>query len=201
MLDALDRWLYLALNAGPDASIPVFLFAVAMAKYVILLVPLHLALVWMGGDRMTRFIALTALLALLLALAASQVIGLVAYAPRPFILGVGHTLIEHRPSSSFPSNHGIVFFAYAATLAIFGKGRLAGALAGTGLVVAWSRIYLGVHFPLDMAGSAAISLASALVAAWVMTRFGLRVLGGLERVQRAIGDVAGGLIGRRPIRS
>jgi undecaprenyl-diphosphatase len=32
-----------------------------------------------------------------------------------------------------------------------------------GLSIAWSRIYLGVHFPLDMVGAAAFAPASALL--------------------------------------
>lgn len=197
MPEGLDRWLYLALNAGPDASAPVILLATAAAQAVILLVPVHLALVWLGGDRMMRFITLTAVLALVVAVAISQVIGLVAYQPRPFLLGIGRTLIDHRPSSSFPSNHGLVFSTYAAVLAIFGKGRLAWAFAGLGLVVAWSRIYLGVHFPRDMAGSAAIGLGAGLAAAWAMTRVGVRALGGLEGLVEA----AHGLVLRRRVRS
>lgn len=186
MLDGLDRWLFLALNAGPEASAPVVAAAVVLAKWVILVVPLHLVLVWAGGDRMMRFIALTALLALAVALAASQVIGLVSYSPRPFIIGLGHTLIEHRPSTSFPSNHGIVFFTYAWVLAIFGRGGVARMVAGLGLAVAWARIYLGVHYPLDMAGSALVGLAAALLATWAMTRVGQRVLAALEGVAAAV---------------
>jgi undecaprenyl-diphosphatase len=32
-----------------------------------------------------------------------------------------------------------------------------------GLSIVWSRIYLGVHFPLDMVGAAAFAPASALL--------------------------------------
>ena len=76
----------------------------------------------------------------------NQVIGLVAYVPRPFVTGLGHTLIEHRPSSSFPSDHATVFFAYAAVLALFGRRGLALSVA-CGLLVAWSRIFLWHPLP------------------------------------------------------
>jgi transposase len=33
------------------------------------------------------------------------------------------------------------------------------------IAVAWSRLYLGVHFPIDMAASAVVALACAFVAA------------------------------------
>jgi undecaprenyl-diphosphatase len=37
-------------------------------------------------------------------------------------------------------------------------------LALLGLPVAWARIYLGVHFPLDMAGAALVTALSAWLA-------------------------------------
>lgn len=42
------------------------------------------------------------------------------------------------------------------------RTRLAGrTLALLGLPVAWARIYLGVHFPLDMLGAALVAMGSA----------------------------------------
>ncbi|MDN4571705.1 undecaprenyl-diphosphatase, partial [Pandoraea cepalis] len=35
-----------------------------------------------------------------------------------------------------------------------------------GLLVAWARIFLGVHFPMDMVGAAVV----AAVSAWLVTR-------------------------------
>lgn len=200
MTNSSDHWLFLALNAGPDAPMPVVLFAIVAAKYLIALVPLHLGLVWIGGDRMMRFIALAALLALVIACAASQILGLVAYSPRPFILGIGRTLIDHRPSSSFPSNHGLVFFTYAAVLLLFAKSRLAWAFAGLGAVVAWSRIYLGVHYPTDMLGSAVFGFAAAVAAVWMMARSGITLLRAYEQGCAHVGRLAGRAFGRAPDR-
>ena len=102
--------------------------------------------------------------------------------PRPFLLGLGHTLIDHRPSASFPSNHATVFFIWATTLALCGLGRLALTFGGLGLLVAWSRVYLGVHFPADMAGAAVVAAFSAALSLQVMLRSGSFLLGSLERV-------------------
>ena len=189
MLDGLDRWLYLALNAGPDAPAILVVVALVLAGYAILLVPLHLVLVWAGGDRMMRFIALTSLLALALALGAGQAVWLVLDAPRPSALGIGQTMLDHDATPSFPCMHGLAFFTYAIVLAVFGRGELARVVAGLGLLVAWARIYLGAHFPLDMAGAAIIAVVAALTAVWVMTRVGQRVLASIEHVSGAIGGV------------
>ena len=169
-MDSLNHALFLALNAGATPPAWLVTFAIVAAKALIGLVPLHMVLVWAGGDRVLRFVVLSAGLALVLALGVNQFVGAVAYVPRPFLIGLGHTLIDHRPSSSLPSNHASVFFTYAATLAVYGRGRLAATVAGLGLVVAWARIYLGVHFPFDMAAAAVVSAVAAPAAVWILVR-------------------------------
>src|SRR3954469_1257631 len=116
-MENLNHALFLVLNASSEPSPLVVLLAILAAKYLIVLVPLHIGLLWVGGTRSIRAVALASVLALMIALAINQAIGLVAYTPRPFLIGLGHTLIDHRPSPSFPSNHGTVFFTYAMAFA------------------------------------------------------------------------------------
>jgi undecaprenyl-diphosphatase len=176
LVDSLNQTLFLALNAGEAPWSGVVLFALVAAKALILLVPLHLILIWVGGERAVRFVALSALLALVIAIAINGVVGALVYSPRPFVIGLGHTLIEHRPNSSFPSNHATVFFTYAASLAVYGRRTLAAWFIGIGLVVAWSRIYLGIHYPGDMLGAALVSGVAAVLSASIMMRFGPMLL-------------------------
>lgn len=197
-MNDLNRALFLALNGSPDSAKAVVLFAIFAAKYLILLVPLHLVLVWIGGDRKMRFVALTSVTAIVIALAINQVIGFVAFSPRPFAIGLGNQLIEHRDSSSMPSNHATLFFAYAATLLIFRAIGLGLAALVVGLIVAWSRIYLGIHYPGDMLGAAVTSTAAAFAAVWLMARSGTRVLTATEGVyHRTIAGIMAGLRGNR----
>jgi undecaprenyl-diphosphatase len=130
-----------------------------------------IGLLWLGNTRVTRLVALTSILALTIALAANQIIGLVAYTPRPFLIGLGHQLIDHRPSSSVPSNHGTIIFTYAAALAFCRVWCLSVVVGCLGPLVAWSRIYLGVHFPFDMLGAAIVSTLAAFVSNQVMLRY------------------------------
>ena len=185
-MNEFNRALFLALNGSPDSSRLLVLFAIVAAKYVIALVPLHLVLVWIGGDRKMRFVALSGLLALVIAILVNQAIGLVAYQPRPFMIGLGNQLIEHRDSSSMPSNHATIFFAYGVTLLLFRLRGLGIATILVGLVVAWSRIFLGIHFPLDMIAAAVTSTASAFAAVWLMARYGTPLLGLAEGVYAPI---------------
>jgi undecaprenyl-diphosphatase len=169
-MESLNHSLFLALNASAEPSPAVVLLAIIAAKYLIALVPLHIGLLWLGGSRLIRLVALTSMLALTIALTANQIIGLVAYTPRPFLIGLGHQLIDHRPSSSFPSNHGTIVFTYAASLGFCRVWRLSVVVVCLGLLVAWSRIYLGVHFPFDMLGAAIVSTLAAFVSNQVMLR-------------------------------
>lgn len=182
----LNQTLFLLINASATPPHAVVLLATIAAKYLILLVPLHLALVWTAGDRRMRIIASCSLAALVLALAINQAIGLLVPSPRPFVAGVGHNFLAHRANGSFPSNHATVFFCYAAVLMVFGKDRLAAAIAVMGLIVAWARIYLGVHYPLDMVGAAVVGALSATAAVSVLRRFGRVPLVIGERLHAAL---------------
>ncbi len=175
-MESLDHALFLTLNASDEPSRPLVFLASMFAKYVIILLPIHIVLLWLGGNRRLRSTAVMLVLALIIALSANYVIGVVAYTPRPFVIGLGNTLIEHRPSPSFPSNHGTIFFTYTAALALVGARRLACAVGVMGLIVAWARIYLGVHYPFDMAGAVLVSLAAALTAKCAMGRWGDAIL-------------------------
>lgn len=181
-----DQALFLLINASAHPPHAMVLFATLVAKYVILLVPLHLVLVWSAGNQRMRIIATTALAALVLALAANLAIGLLVHTPRPFVAGIGHTFMAHRPNSSFPSNHATVFFTYAAVLMVFGKDGLAVAFGLLGLAVAWSRVYLGIHYPLDMVGAAVVGALAASATVWTMRRFGRRPLVASERLHAAL---------------
>ncbi len=72
--------------------------------------------------------------------------------PEPLILGV--------VSDSFPSGHAATSFAGAVTLARFLPGRWPVLLA-LAVGIAFSRVYVGVHYPVDVLGGALLGLAAA----------------------------------------
>lgn len=60
----------------------------------------------------------------------------------------------------FPSGHTALATALALTLGYYFKGKYYGIVVGWIVLVAISRMYLGVHFPLDIVGGFAIGWAS-----------------------------------------
>ena len=100
-----------------------------------------------------------------LALGVNQLLGLMWYEPRPFMIGLGHSLLAHVPENSFPSDHATLVWALGAGLVATGASLPAGIIVGgIGLAIAWARIYLGLHFPIDMATSALIAVLAGLLA-------------------------------------
>lgn len=181
-MEALDRILFLALNAA-DFSPPWLIDGARfLAADLVLLVPLLLTALWLWGARTDRLAALTAFAGALLALTLGQVIGAVWPHPRPFAIGLGHAFVDHAADPSFPSDHATVFFALG--LALIGSPRrlLGGFVLLLGALVGWARVYLGIHFPLDIAGALPVAWAGWALARALLSRsrFGLWLMESIE---------------------
>ena len=71
------------------------------------------------------------------------------------------TLVPVPHDASFPSGHAATSFA-AATMLSFAFPALAPALLILAAAVAFSRVYVGVHYPLDIVGGAALGALVAI---------------------------------------
>lgn len=162
----LDTLLFLWINATPDT--PAWLLALARwvstdlpALAVLALVPL--LLFGRGGRRQ----CLGVCLAMVLAWLAVRGIRETVHVARPFELGLGGQWLEHAATASFPSFHAAVAGAWAVGLAFFAPWHprrwlvAAGAVA---LAIAWSRVFLGLHFVSDIAVGLLLGVACAVTA-------------------------------------
>jgi undecaprenyl-diphosphatase len=135
-------------------------------------------LVWLGLALVLAVVSrrLSPLVLVLLAVAAADGIANV----------VKSAVGEHRPrhsdplvamphSVSFPSGHAATAFAGATVLAWL-LPRAAPAFYVLALAIAYSRLYVGVHFPLDVVGGGAIGVVTALLLLAVARRLSVRSL-------------------------
>lgn len=97
------------------------------------------------------------LIAFFASAAASDVIKLAVDRARP----VDDPLVREPSTHSFPSGHATTSFACAATLARFVPRQAVPVLYVLAVAIAYSRVYVGVHYPLDVLGGAALGLLVA----------------------------------------
>ncbi|ALX85841.1 phosphatase PAP2 family protein [Achromobacter ruhlandii] len=172
-LEPLNQSLFLLINADPASPGWRIQAGLFVANRLILLVPIVLAALWLWGAQAQRDLVLKALVGIGAALCISYLCGALWPHPRPFVLGLGQAFFAHKATSSFPSNHTIIIATLAFTL-IFDR-RWAGWGYATLLlaaVVGLSRVYLGVHFPLDIAGGLLLAPVAAGLAVPVWRRVG-----------------------------
>lgn len=153
------------INASESISNYHLWFGIFAAKYLVFFIVLWLSILWMLGNSKNRYTLMLTFSASIFALLINWGISLIWFHPRPFVLGIGHTYLAHAPDSSFPSDH---FTALCAICFVYlwqesFKCMSSIVLILSSLLVAWARIYLGVHFPFDMLGGAIVSLFSASV--------------------------------------
>ena len=171
-LDTWDRTLFLKISAGAGAPEALLNAAIFIANYAIYVIPLMLVAMWVWGDEKKRGLALSACVVTLVSLGLNQVIGLAWQHPRPFAVGLSRPWLAHVADSSFPSDHMTVFAGVGVTLLLGGETTLGVLTLVLGFLVAWSRIYLGLHFPLDMLGAVVVACLACVAVSPFWRRMG-----------------------------
>ncbi len=134
-------------------------------------------LVWLAlglALAVVRRRALPFVLVALAVLAADGLAGLVKAAVGEKRPTEPDALVTIPHSHSFPSGHTATAFAGAMMLSYL-VPRAAPAFFVLAAAIAYSRLYVGVHFPLDVVGGAVIGLATALLLLGVARRRSMRL--------------------------
>ncbi|MDO8639544.1 MAG: phosphatase PAP2 family protein [bacterium] len=138
--------------------------SIVIAKYLIFLVikiPVFYFLIQKRNTQKRMLVFMVLNLALIFI--AAKILSLLYYDPRPFVINHFTPLIPHAADNGFPSDHALLSFAVSFSIYIFNK-KLGLLLMLFGILIGISRIYVGIHSPVDILGSFLISfLVTALL--------------------------------------
>ena len=179
--------LFLLLNAAAEPGSAMLPAVNTLAGGPALLAPVLLACLWVWGhsDRRPALLAVAA--GLFVGQAVNMLLGMVWYEPRPFMAGVGHTWIAHAADNSFPSDHATLAWSLGLGLILTGASRGWGIAACLlGVVAGWARVYLGVHFPVDVLMSMPAGLLAAAVARLIVPAMRDWAAPPIERLYEAV---------------
>lgn len=118
--------------------------------------PIVLIMLFIFGGKIGKKTAVIAAISMLLLMPLVSVIKDVIDRPRPNVSGV-ETFPVSADTFSFPSGHATIVSAGLATVSIMFRGNMKRTVLFVGLtfeaaLVCFSRIYVGVHYPLDVVG-------------------------------------------------
>lgn len=153
-----------------------------------------------GGSPRSKLAALSAAASAALALIVNVLLGHLWFHDRPFVDHPRATLllVHHAADNSFPSDHASVAFAVAFAVLVFHR-RLGLLLVLGATAIAIDRIFVGVHYPVDVGASLLIGLASALAVTTLGRR---RIMWGAGQLSRLSDPMVNGtrglLAARRP---
>ena len=121
-----------------------------------------------GARYRFKIACLSGLTAAALGLLTSQVITHFWARERPFVAHPGDTVLFAAPSNepSFPSDHAIAAFAIAFSVALIGGRRVGAIFLAAATLIGITRVFVGLHYPGDIAGGALIGFLSAFIVFW-----------------------------------
>ncbi|MDT9587284.1 MAG: phosphatase PAP2 family protein [Candidatus Arsenophonus melophagi] len=150
------------INASQMTSIGRLTLIIFVAQRLILIFPLITVAYWFWGKSKNlscqRVFVCKTTLAIMIGLAISGFIGAIFPQKRPFMLEIGQTLLTHAPSPSFPSNHATVAFTVSYGFFFWLRKYVALLLLFPALAITWARVFLGIHWPLDMVGAFVVAM-------------------------------------------
>ncbi|MDA1805512.1 undecaprenyl-diphosphatase [Bacillus cereus group sp. BY32LC] len=161
---------------------------VFLAEYMVYILALIILAYWFTGSRKSRMMVIQAIVAFVIAEVIGKIAGKFHLNYQPFaVLPDVNKLVDHAVDNSFPSDHTILFFSICLSFWLVRKktGWLWLILA---LCVAISRIWVGVHYPFDVAVGALIGCISAVISYWLVPKLSFirQLLTQYERVEKQV---------------
>lgn len=164
-----DNTLLFMINGLSGHSAWVDKVIMMLSEYGPVIFGLYLIGLWFSGNSVgevteNRKRALYAFFAAMLAMGMNQVISHVWYRNRPYLDQPVNRLLQGAQDASFPSDHAAGAFSIAGSL--FGRTAGSTLLMIFAILVALSRVYVGLHYPSDILGG----MATGFVSSWLIER-------------------------------
>jgi len=161
-MEELNQSLFLKINSFVGNNSIIDFLVVACGEYMPYLFILIEVLLYFVFKK--KNIAIFAFMSMVLALAINQIIGMFYFHNRPFVDGLGTTLVKHVPDSSFPSDHTAFMFGIAIYILLSMDDKLFGrVLLLLAFIGGVARVFIGVHYPFDILGSIVTATIASLI--------------------------------------
>ena len=149
-MNALNLALFQSITAGTQPTAWVLYLASALALWGAWICAALLAVALWRHRTDRAYLCTVAVMAAVTSLL-SHAIAMSLDVPRPFVLGLAPAYIAHAGRGSLPSTHAAVMFMVALALLLRPSLRKLGVpLLLLAAATGWARIYVGVHFPVDI---------------------------------------------------
>lgn len=145
------------------------------ARFVIVLTFLLTFFLAFKGKIKEKKAFIFALIAIPVAIFLIKIIHLFIFEPRPFVTHNLTPLFPYDPDASFPSRHASIASAITFSYLYF-KSKWSPLFLFFLLWIGVSRIYVGVHYPLDILGGIMVGLISLIIANQIVKILKVRFL-------------------------
>lgn len=135
-----------------------------------------------AGDRNTKLLAIELAGLFVVGIVAGEIMKFALYRPRPYetVQGIVARLAVDM-DSSYPSGHALIVSMGAAFSLLRFRNKIAASLLTLeAFVVCYSRVYVGMHYPLDVLAGVFLALAIVGVGLFLAERYLIPVLKALE---------------------
>ncbi len=188
VLFALFTVLFLAVTAdvalqGPYSWLNVYLFQLVIAHRAPYLNPLMIAFakygreffwiplfaaMWLLGRGNVKLAAYVMFVSFVISIPVGIILKDLLHVLRPFYYLTNYRILIAKPDDySYPSGHALITWAGASSTYFYIRRRYAAALSLEAALVSYARVYVGVHWPLDVIGGALLGVAISMLSVYL----------------------------------